>query len=248
MRNRRLWTNLKAMLLLAVLFVVGSAGPAFAETSNSQNYQVTESQFGVGSSMESCSQQYCAKASIGDIAGGTSESAGGTKATFGDVTPDEPLLEVIVQDGESNLGILSTESTATKTTTVQIRNYLSDGYTMQITGDPPKYSGHSLKTSNTPVAAQPGTEQFGINIAKNTTPNVGADPTQVPSSDVSFGQVTEAYRTPNLFKFSSGDIVARSETESGRTDYTITMIVNVSNSTPAGHYTGDFAAVVIPIF
>ena len=102
------------MLLLAVLFVVGSAGPAFAETSNSQNYQVTESQFGVGSSMESCSQQYCAKASIGDIAGGASESAGGTKATFGDVTPDEPLLEVIVQDGQSNLGILSTEATATK--------------------------------------------------------------------------------------------------------------------------------------
>lgn len=247
MRKRRLWRSVQTMLLMAVLFVIGGAGPVFAETSNSQNYQVTESQFGVGSSMESCSAQYCARATMGDMAGGTSESAG-TKATFGPITPDEPLLEVIVQDGESNLGILSTDKTSTKTTIIQIRNYLSDGYTLQIMGDPPKYNGHSLKTSNTPVAAQPGTEQFGINVAKNTAPEVGADPIQIPSSQISFGQVTDAYRTPNLFKFTSGDVVARSDTESGRTDYTISMIVNVSNSTPAGHYSGDFSAVVIPIF
>jgi hypothetical protein len=70
----------------------------------------------------------------------------------------------------------------------------------------------------------------------------------VPADTVTFGVVDEDYNTPNSFKFTSGDVVARSQAETGRTDYTISMIVNISNSTPAGHYSGDFSAVVIPDF
>ena len=58
----------------------------------------------------------------------------------------------------------------------------------------------------------------------------------------------EQYNIPNWFKYRSGETVARSLTDSGRTDYTVTMIVNISSSTPAGEYAGDFAAVVIPAF
>lgn len=209
---------------------------------------MTESQFGVGSNRESCSGQYCARTSIGDVTSGGSSKSPNVTTAFGPVTPDEPLLEVIVDPGVSNLGDLTTEETASKTMTVRIRNYLSEGYTLQITGDPPSYKGHKLKTNTTPTAAAPGTEQFGINAAANTTPSVGASPLQVPSNEFSFGEVNAAYSTPNLFKYSSGDIVARSETESGRTDYTISMIVNIANSTPAGHYNGEFSAVVVPIF
>ena len=246
MQKRRLGSYLKLMVLMGAI-VCGGAGTAFAETSNSSNYQVTESQFSSGSTLKSCSGQYCAQASIGDMAGGRSKSASNS-AAFGPVVDGEPLLEVIVGAGESNLGVLSTEKTSTKTMTVQVRNYLSDGYMLQIVGDPPKYDGHTLRTSKTPTAATPGVEQFAINAAPNTAPQVGLGPIQVPSSQTSFGVIEEAYRTPNLFKYVSGDVVARSLSESGQTNYTISMIVNVSSSTPAGHYTGDFSAVVIPIF
>ena len=244
MRKRRLWHYSALILLVVSLFGVGT-GTAFAQTSNSSNYQVSETQFGGGSSLESCSGQYCARASIGNIAGGTSKSAEST-AAFGSVTPDEPLLEVIVEPGESNLGVLTTEKTASKTTKIKIRSYLSDGYMLQIVGNPPKYGNHTLNTLSTPSASKPGTEQFGINLAKNTTPDVGAAPLQVPSAQMSFGAATDDYKTPNLFKYNSGDVVARSATESGQTDYTVSMIINVSESTPAGHFSSDFSAVVIP--
>lgn len=245
MQKRRLWGYYR-FAMLAVLIAAGSAGTAIAATtSNSTNYEASEMQFNAGS-QESCSSAYCATASIGDTDGGTRSSA--STAAFGDSAGTEPMLEVIVDPGESDLGVLTTERTATKSMVVRIRNYLSNGYTLQITGTPPKYANHTLATPTSPTASQQGTEQFGINATANTMPSVGALPVQVPSGEFSFGTVDEEYATSNLFKYSSGDAVARSTSQSGRTDYTISMLINISNATPAGHYAGDFAAVVIPVY
>jgi len=234
-------------MLVAACIVVGGASSVQAQTSNSDNYQMTDSQFGGSSSLDSCSGQYCAQTSIGTVTDGPAVVNPST-ANFDEELSDTPVLEVIIEAGPSNLGVLTTEATATKTTLVKIRNHLSGGYVLQIIGEPPKFGEHRLATSNTGVASRPGTEQFGINLAVNTTPGVGAAPVQVPADDIEFGMVEAAYKTPNLFKFVSEDVVARSVSESGRTDYTISMIVNISSSTPAGHYSGDFAAVVIPSY
>lgn len=236
-------------LLLVAVGMSGGVGTAYATSSisTSPHYQVSETQFGAGSTLESCSSQYCAHASIGDLEGGRSTSPAST-ATFGANTNSEPLLEVIIDPGQSNLGQLTTEKTATKTMVVKIRNYLSSGYVMQIVGAAPKFDGHSLQTSSNPAASSPGTELFGMNVVANTTPQVGAAPVQVPTAQTSFGAAEPGYDTPNQFKYVSGDIVARSTKESGETDYTISMVINVSNTTPAGHYSADYAAVVTPTF
>lgn len=236
------------MVLLAVAVVCAGMETVRATTSSSSDhYEATEMKFGASASLESCSDEYCAQVSIGDLVGGSGTSGNGT-ATFGPITPDEPSLDVIVEQGEASQDLLTTESTATKEVVVRIRNYLSNGYVLQMIGDPPKYSNHTLATPASPAASSPGTEQFAINAVANTTPNVGADPVQVPSSQMSFGFVESGYNTPNMFQYTSGDEVARSLTESGQTDYTISMIINVSNATPAGRYAGDFAAVVIPVY
>lgn len=237
-----------ASLLLVATLAVGGTSAVFAETSSSDSYQMTEMQFGGGSTIESCSESYCAQASIGDLSAGESQSPGGSSASFGSLTPDEPSLDVIVDPGESDLGLLDTENTASKTSVVRVRSYLSNGYELQITGEPPKYSNHTLDTPSSPTEAEPGTEQFGVNAVANTTPNIGADPVQVPSDEFAFGEVLDGYATPNLFQYTSGDTIARSESESGRTDYTISMIVNVSKQTPAGHFTSDFSVVVVPVY
>lgn len=232
---------------MTVLCLGVSVGTAFAVPSNSSNYQVVESQIGAGGTLESCSDQYCAQATMGDMAAGTS-TGGPSTAAFGQVVSGEPLLEVIVDTGQTDLGVLTTERTATKTMTVRVRSYLSDGYIMQIVGTPPKYGSHTLATPSNPTGSHQGTEQFGLNAVANTTPTIGAAPVQVPSDQMSFGEVNDDYKTPNLFKYASGDVVAHSLSESGRTDYTISMIVNVSGNTPAGHYAGDFAAIVTPVY
>jgi hypothetical protein len=246
MQKRRLARNF-LLILLAVIVCFGGAKTVMAETSSSTNYKVTETDFSSGSVLNSCSGTYCATSSVGDTAIGTAASSNQT-AQFGPISNSEPLLEVIVIAGASNLGVLSTSATSTKTTTIKVRNYLSSGYIMQVTGDPPKYDGHTLASLSTPTASSPGTEQFGINLAANTSPTVGANPQQVPDSTTSFGVVADNYKTPNLFMFASGDVIATSPKQSGETDYTISMIVNVSSGTPAGHYSGDFSAVVIPTY
>lgn len=234
-------------MLLAVAIINGALETVHAETSSSTNYQMTDSEFSSMSNKLNCSASYCAKASIGDMSAPVSKTPT-SKAQFGPITASDPLLEVIVDPGASNLGELTTERTAFKTMTVRVRTYLSNGYILQIVGSPPKYNGHALNTPTTPTSSQMGTEQFGINATVNTTPGVGANPVQVPSGQTSFGQVKDNYKIANQFMYVSGDEVAYSDSESGRTDYTISMIVNVSNSTPAGHYSGDFSAVVTPIF
>lgn len=235
------------MALVVVAFLSAGSHIVSAQSSDSENYRVTETQFNSGATLEGCSGEYCTRSSLGDPASGRSQSSGST-ASFGATTDGEPLLEVIVEPGQSDLGVLDTENTAAKTALVKIRNYLSEGYTLQIIGDPPKYDGYMLSTLSSPTAATPGTEQFGINIAANTSPNIGADPVQTPSDETSFGIVEDDYKTPNLFKYENGGVVAYSNSESGQTDYTISMIVNIANSTPAGNYDSDLSAIVTPIY
>jgi hypothetical protein len=132
--------------------------------------------------------------------------------------------------------------------TAKITSYLSSGYTVQMYGDPPKMRGHTITALTSPTQSQVGKEQFGINVVANTTPDIGANLKQVPDSTTSFGQVNSGYNTPNYFKYVSGDVIAHSSKSSGETDYTISMIINVSNETPAGHYTSDYSIVVIPVY
>lgn len=234
-------------ILLLVVIAVSCAPAAFAQTATSNNYKMTESQFGSSDSKQTCSGQYCATTSLGDITSGKSSGTNST-ASFGPITPNIPSLDIIIDLGISDLGYLNTETTATKTSVVKVQSYLSNGYVMQIVGEAPKYANHHLATSSTPVSSTPGVEQFGINATVNTIPAVGADPVQVPDAQTSFGFVTDDYKIPNKFKYVSGDVVGRSLKATGRTDYTISFAVNISNATPAGRYSGDYAAVVIPVY
>ncbi len=237
------------MLLLATVFVVSEVNPAFAVTSRSSNFEASEAEFGAGSALETCSGLYCARASIGNLSpGGAVESESTAAFSPIEAGSDEPLLEVIIDPGDSNLGVLDIDKTASKSSIVRIRNYLSQGYTVQLIGKPPVYDGHTLNTPSVPTESAAGTEQFGVNVVKNTTPEIGANPVFVPNSETSFGEAAPGYNQPDLFKYSDGDVIAFSEKESGRTDFTVSMIINVSGSTPAGHYATDFSVLVVPVY
>jgi len=243
----RRYSRAALFAVATAIIIFGGVGTTYALTSSSNNYQITESEFNAGSTLDSCSSQYCAQATIGDPSNPTTSSS----ASFSTgLLSDEPVLEMIVTPGESNLGVLSTQHTATKTTTIKIRSYLSDGYLLQIVGDPPKFDGHFLETSTAtePVQSVPGTEQFGINVVANTNPTVGADPVQDPADQGTFGEPASHYGDTNLFKYISGDTIAHNVMKSGSTTYTVSMIINISSSTPAGHYATDFSAVMIPAF
>lgn len=219
---------------------------AHAENAASANYQVTDTQFGAGST-NGCSTDYCAAGTAGDLIVGKSSSAH-YAAEFGSDTQDMPLLEVIASDPASNFGTLSTATTASTSMTVDVEAYEVSGYTIQISGNPPSQGIHMLDALSTPTEAQPGIEQFGINTVANTYPSVGANPVEVPDSTFSFGEAATGYGTPNEYQYSDGAIIAQSDSSSGETNYTISMILNISNVTPAGQYTGSYSAIVVPVY
>lgn len=245
MQNNRVRSQIKRLSVVAAfLFAALIPSLAFANASTSPSYQVVETEFNAGT-LEGCSGQYCARASIGDLM--TSGATNGA-ATFSNTVGTDPLLEVIVEPGVSSVGTLAPDKTTSKTAMIKVRNYLSGGYVIQLKGEPPKFGTHVLDALSTPTAATPGTEQFGINLVANTTPSVGADPVQIPADQGQFGTVDSGYGTANLFKYVSEEVIARSTTDWGQTHYTLSMIVNVSNLTPAGHYSGDFAVIVTPFY
>lgn len=232
---------------LAAVLLTGGISTAAADTTSSTNYKATETQFGSGSGIHNCSTNYCAKASIGDNVVGSAKSAN-YSAQFGSNTTDQPLLEVITEDGTQNLGILDVDRTATATRLIKVRSYLSSGYIIQLAGESPSQGVHELTNIPSPSTSHQGAEQFGVNMVANTSPEVGADPVQVPSGQTSFGYVMDDYSSANLFKYINGDVVAKSDSSSGETDYTLSIIINVSNTTPSGRYNGSFSAVVVPIY
>ena len=235
-----------ALLVLAGLIGIGNYAVAQAETASSSNYEVTDTQFGAGTN-SGCSASYCASDTAGNLVVGSGSSANYT-AEFGSKTSDNPLLEVISLGNNINFGTFSTAATATATTQFSVRAYEVGSYDVQIAGNPPSYAGHELDTPSTPTASDPGTEQFGINLVANTFPSIGSDPVQVPNSTFSFGEAASGYNTPNEFQYSDGGIIAQSDTSTGQTDYTVSMIINISNVTPAGQYTGSYSVVVVPAY
>jgi len=251
MGNKKL-RQYRFMAALALLLPFGYVSEVYAGStqSSSPNYSVSEVQIGGnGSAQNDCSSSYCAQESVGDTVVGGASSAD-YSAQFGSDTTDEPLLEVIVDGGNQSLGTLQPETTATASFGIKVRSYLSSGYTIYVEGSPPSQGEHTLKALNAdcPCTSQPGTEQFGINLAANSSPSIGEDPVQVPSGTFSFGEVDADYGQSNLFKYNDGDAVAGSTTSTGETDYTLSMILNISSATPGGHYTSNFSAVVVPTY
>lgn len=235
------------VVALSLVLCLGFAGSAAADTATSPHYMVNETQFGIGGSQHDCSTNYCAKTSAGDLTVGSGSSAN-YSAQFGFNTSSEPMLEVIVTGGNQDLGVLDNTHTGTATATIKVRNYLSNGYVLQIAGAGLSQGTHTLTNLSTPSTSHQGAEQFGINLADNSSPDIGADPVQVPSSSFGFGTVASDYSSANLFKYTPDDIVAQSTKSSGETDYTMSMILNVSNVTPGGRYNGAFSAVVVAVF
>lgn len=232
---------------LAICFVVSCAvASAVSAQSSSTNYRVDEYFFGNGGELESCSTSYCSKQSAGEVTVGNAASANyQTQAGFN--TTQDPLLEVAV-NGNVDFGVLDQNTTRYGTANIQVRSYLASGYNMIITGSTPVSGSSDLNAMASPTASQAGTEQFGINLRDNATPNAGGDPVQVPSTEFSFGIPSGDYNTPDVFKYLNGDIVAFSNSSSGQTNYTLSAIANIAANTPAGRYATELSVVVVSTF
>ena len=221
----------------------GTAAALYSST----NYETNEVFFGNGGADNLSSTNYEAQVAVGETGVGNSKSTD-YQANSGFNTTDLPTLQLNVNGGTFDLGTLTTTTTASTSTTFTILDYLSSGYTVELVGDAPSSPSHSLTALSSPTLVSPGTEQFGVNLAANSSPSIGSVPSQIPDSTFSYGQVTSNYSTTNKFMFSNGDTIAQSLSASGETQYTLSVIANISSNTPAGFYGGNLDILVIPKF
>jgi hypothetical protein len=132
-----------------------------------------------------------------------------------------------------DLGKLSSTSTSTGTSLIGINTNANGGYVITYAGNTLTDSSSSNTITNMSTAASStfGTEQFGMNLVSNTTPNVGYMPDGAGLANPFTG-----YSTTNVFKFLSGDvIVSRSSSDDFRR-FTVSYIANISGVTEAGTY------------
>ena len=93
------------------------------------------------------------------------------------------------------------------------------------------------------TASSPGTAQFGANLRNNATPNVGSDPSGSGS-----GNYTANYGTTDQFRFVSGDDVASSGAATDANAFTVSYLVNIPGSQPAGTYTATMTFIATATF
>ncbi len=226
----------RAGLVLALLVL---SVPAFASAQfTSPGYEIDEIFLGSGGELDACSDDFCADQSLGGVSGNVSSPNYILEGGFG--TPGEPSIAVTVSNTTVDLGVLNISGTAAASSNFTVTSYLTAGYIVRINGNPPTNSTglgtHSLTPLNAPNPSIPGEEQFGINLVANSEPGIGANPVQYPDDTFAYGEPEIGYDQEDYFKYVSGDIVAKSEVETGQTYYTMSIIANIAANTPGGRY------------
>jgi hypothetical protein len=265
MTRRQIIWRIMAAGVLAVWPQVLRATSVTDPTFSSSNYSVVESEAGASGYLDGLSSSYRLSPNIDDGGVTLGESAGGNSSSTnyqtnsGFSTSAQPTLTLVVDTAAVDLGILSTGAAHVGSATFHVMNYTSYGYVVQVIGPPPTYGARQLTALTTDTASAAGTEQFGINLRANTSPSsVGADPVQVPGSNFSYGVagdgITGTYGTsrpytiPNQYRYVSGEVVASSPKSTGQTDYTVSFMANIANTTPSGTYTGGMSIVATGTF
>jgi hypothetical protein len=153
--------------------------------------------------------------------------------------------------------LFSPTDTATATSQMAASTNAGAGYVITVNG-PTLTSGTNTIT---PIGATApgvrGVSQFGLNLKANTTATsttpIGSEVATISNGTNYRGQATTAYSTVDNFKFLSGEGVANSGfggTVSGTDSqvFTVSYVVNVPGSQPAGTYTSTLTYICTPTF
>jgi hypothetical protein len=212
---------------------------------SSDNYNIDADSINMGGS-QSNSANYKMEDTVGEM--GTGESASGSyimKAGYQAMSGYPPYLSFSITDNTVSLGTLSVSSASTDIAAFTVSTNASNGYSVTITGNTLTHANETDDINAiAPSAASYsiGTEQFGINLMDNSSPDVGAN------ASGGSGQASSGYNTENLFKFVSGDTIASSSGFTYTTTFTISCLGSISTETGAGDYSTNLTLIATGSF
>ncbi len=229
---------IKIILLAAILAV---AKEAFASMT-SDNYNVWIDNLSAGGGRVE-STTYKIDSNFSSQTGDVGQSTNFQEKIGFSPIEDEPTVGFNIASVTLNFGELSSNSTAYSSHTFAAYTNSNAGYSIKVYGQPLNTDDYTLTAiGSTPQSSEVGTEQFGMNLVANTLPLVGQD----PSGGV--GQAASNYDSENQFAYNEGDVVAEADSFSYQTDYTASIIVNISGETPSGVYDTILTYEFIPVF
>jgi len=133
----------------------------------------------------------------------------------------------------TDMGNLSPTDTLTAVSQMAAGTNASNGYVITANGTTMEAGSHVINALATPTLSTQGNSQFGLNLAANSTPNIGSDPDGASLNAV----VAPNYSIPNQFMFQDGDTVASAPNVSLIRRFTVSYIVNIPPNLRAGVYT-----------
>jgi hypothetical protein len=142
-----------------------------------------------------------------------------------------------------DFGILNESSTRTATSQFNAGTNGVGGVAITVIGTTMTSGIHTIDALDTRGPAATGTNQFGLNLRNNSSPNVGAEPTG-PGSTAAVGD----YGFVNQFAFNSGDLIANSPISTDYSTVTVSYIVNVDEDQNPGVYTSTLTYVATATF
>jgi len=152
--------------------------------------------------------------------------------------------------------LFSPTDTATSTSQMAASTNAGSGYNISVNGVTLTSGSNTITAMGTSTAGTRGTSQFGINLKANTTststPAIGAEVAPSPNGTNLRGEALGGYSTVDHFQYITGDSIADSGfTSLAGSDaqiFTISYIVNVPGSQPAGTYTTTLTYICTPTY
>lgn len=131
------------------------------------------------------------------------------------------------------LGTLSSTAAASSSHTFTVATNAASGMVTTVSGATLTSSPNTIDACAAGCTSTTGSEQFGINLKDNTTPNIGAE----ASGSAPIGVAATGYATADSFKFVTGATIASSAAGINSTVFTVSYLANISGATEAGSYT-----------
>jgi hypothetical protein len=146
--------------------------------------------------------------------------------------------------GGEFLGFGELSSSQTKYMTSQYSGATNDpgGYSTSLTGITMTSGSNFIPALNLPTNSQVGVSQFGMNLRANSIPGVGNDPSGVGTS-----AIAPDYASPNQFTFKD-QVLSSSNTSTDFNLFTVSYIVNITGSQPAGIYNTTLTYIATAAF
>ncbi len=155
-----------------------------------------------------------------------------------------------------SFGTFSSTAATSGTSVMAASTNAIGGYIITVNGSTLTCGGCSGTPTISAMAAATtssiGSEQFGLNLKDNATPNVGTEVSPSPNGTSLRGQSKSGYEVADNFKFVTGNTVAASDNGgAGSTNaqtFTVSYLVNIGGATEAGTYTSTMTYICTSTF